>query len=277
MSEPAPRKPAPRKPAPGEPAGRVELDAAIAAADSALGSTIPDANALDGIWPTPVAPDGLVQLAKAQWPGTRGDDLPPVAGFVTSAFSPLVAAVADLCLLDYFGEPPAARAHGERTAIVLVSSTGDLPTSAAIADAVQAGKRVPPLLFYQSNHNAVAGYIAARWGLFGPVVCTMPGSAVGAGHPDTALSRELAEAVASAALLIEDGDADAALVIAANAYLDGRVDGTAMLVGPASWPLAATLPAAAAVAAGQAVTLTPSPGAATPGPTDSRTLTTSAN
>jgi|GEM_PF-1041525 3-oxoacyl-(acyl-carrier-protein) synthase len=211
-------------------------------AEPAPGAAIQDPGGLAGIWPDGSAPAGLAQLARAQWPGTRGDELPPVAGFVTSAFSPLVAAVADLCLLDYFGAPPAGQAQGERTAIVLASSTGDLGTSAAVAAAVQAGKRVPPLLFYQSNHNAVAGYIAARWGLYGPVVCTMPGSAAGAGRSATALSLAMSEAAASAALLIEDGDADAALVIAANAYLDGGAEGTAMLIGPASWPLAASRP-----------------------------------
>ncbi len=181
--------------------------------------------------------NGLIQLARAQWPGTRGEELPPVAGFVTSAFSPLVAAVADLCLLDYFGAPPASDERGERTGIVLASSTGDLATSAAVAAAVQAGKRVPPLLFYQSNHNAVAGYVAARWGLRGPVVCTMPGASA------NGLRTALAEAAASATLLIEDGDADAALVIAANAFTDGAIEGTAVLIGPASWPAAAAAPA----------------------------------
>ena len=105
---------------------------------------------------------GLAVLASARWPGTRADELPAVAGFVTSGFSPLVAAVSDLCLTEYFGAPPAEPEprYTERTAIVLVSSTGDLVTSAAVADAVRAGRRVPPLLFYQSNHNAVAGYVA---------------------------------------------------------------------------------------------------------------------
>jgi 3-oxoacyl-(acyl-carrier-protein) synthase len=186
---------------------------------------------------TAAAPPGatrLVQLAKASWPGTRGDELPPVAGFVTSAFSPLVAAVADLCLLRCFPAPPVPDDYGHRTAIVLASSTGDVATAAAVAEAVQAGTRVPPLLFYQSNHNAVAGHVAARWGLYGPVVCTMPGVPGDPGCP-SALPAAIAEAQTCADLLIEDGDAGAALVIAANAYLDGTVDAAAMLIGPASW------------------------------------------
>lgn len=187
--------------------------------------------------PDPVVADGapgLAVLASARWPGTRADELPAVAGFVTSGFSPLVAAVTDLCLTKYFGAPPAEPEprYTERTAVVLASSTGDLVTSAAIAEAVQAGRRVPPLLFYQSNHNAVAGYVAARWALRGPMVCTMPCGSAGTGE----LDRALTEGMASASLLLSDGDADAALVIAVNTYLDGTVEGRALLLGPASWP-----------------------------------------
>jgi hypothetical protein len=180
-----------------------------------------------------------VLLAQAQWPdGTTGgaaDELPAVAGFIESAFSPLAAAVAETCLTGLFGPPPTASAQGERTAIVLASATGDLATAAAVASAVQAGRRVPPLLFYQSNPNAVAGYIAARWGLYGPVLCTIPGSAYGTATDGDASSRALTEARASATALIDDGDADAALVIAVNAYLSGTAEGIAQLIGPASW------------------------------------------
>jgi hypothetical protein len=198
-----------------------------------------------------------VVLARSHWPADDADaELPAVAGFIESAFSPLVAAVAERCLSSYFGDPPAALARGERTAIAIATSTGDLATSAAVASAVQAGRRVPPLLFYQSNPNAVAGYIAARWGLAGPVVCTMPGNAApatggssprasaaggsGGSSPrastaEDLTARALAEAQACAALLIEDGDADAALVIAANAYLGGTAFGTAELIGPSWW------------------------------------------
>ncbi len=177
-----------------------------------------------------------VLLAEARWPlDGVGEELPPIAGFVESAFSPLVAAVADLCLRGFYGAPPARPAEGERTAIVLTSATGDLATAAAVAAAVQAGRRVPPLLFYQSNPNAVAGYVAARWGLSGPVVCTMPGRPE-PGTATDASSRALAEARAAADVLIGDGDADAALLIAANAYLGGAVDGAAELIGPPSWP-----------------------------------------
>lgn len=189
-----------------------------------------------------------VVLASARWPaGDAGAELPAVAGFIESAFSPLVAAVADLCLTSYFGPPPVGLAWGERTAIALATATGDLTTAAAVASAVQAGRRVPPLLFYQSNPNAVAGYIAARWALAGPVVCTMPGGAVDVGQAGDATSRVLAEAIATADVLIDDGDADAALVIAANAYLGGAAWGIAELIGPPWWsPRPVSGPAGAA-------------------------------
>lgn len=176
-----------------------------------------------------------VLLAEARWPlDSAGDELPPIAGFVESAFSPLVATLADLCLSCLYGVPPARPAEGERTAIVLTSATGDLPTAAAVAAAVRAGRRVPPLLFYQSNPNAVAGYVAARWGLSGPLVCTMPGRSE-PGTSTDASSRALAEARAVGDVLIDDADADAALVVAANVYLGGAACGAAELIGPPSW------------------------------------------
>lgn len=98
-----------------------------------------------------------------------------------------------------------------------------MATAAAIASAVDRGRAVPPLLFYQSNPNAVVGHIAARWGLAGPVVCTIPAV------------RGLADAMDSAALLIEGGEADAALVLLADQEGLHGESGVAMLVGPAGW------------------------------------------
>jgi 3-oxoacyl-(acyl-carrier-protein) synthase len=174
-------------------------------------------------WPGHRADSAPLILAAACWPQAPGDQLPPIAGFVTSSFSPLVAELAQRCLQSYFGPPPADPALGARTAVLLASTSGDIATSAAIAAAVDAGRRVPPLLFYQSNPNAVVGYIAARWGLAGPVVCTMP------------VADTLADAHRNALLLLADGDADAVLVIQAEQAADGD-HGLAQLVGPASWP-----------------------------------------
>ena len=173
------------------------------------------------------APDGgPVILASASWPLSPADQLPAIPGFVASSFSPLVAELADRCLQSYFGARPARPELGGRTGVLLASTSGDLGTAAAVAAAVEAGRRVPPLLFFQSNPNAVAGYVAARWGLAGPVVCTMPAG-------DT-----LADAHRSALLLLADGDADAVLVIVAEQApaADGGDHGLAQLVGPSSWP-----------------------------------------
>ena len=179
----------------------------------------------------------LTVLARSQWPALASPERPSteparteppgIPGFIISSFSPLAAELAQRCLRQYFGDPPADAERGGRTAIVLASTTGDIATAAAIAGAVDQGRAVPPLLFYQSNPNAVAGHIAARWGLAGPVVCTIP---AGAG-PDA-----LADAMDSAALLIEGGEADAALVVLAD---QGGADGdrgAAVLVGSAAWP-----------------------------------------
>jgi hypothetical protein len=175
-----------------------------------------------------------VVLARSAWPSRPPAALPPVPGFIVSSFSPLAAHLAELCLLQYFGSPPADPGLGRQTGVVLASATGDIATAAAVAKAVDEGRPVPPLLFYQSNPNAVAGHIAARWGLEGPVVCTIPAR------------RGLADAMDSAALLIEGAEATAALVILAD---QGRPDGggggptgdsgMAVLVGPAWWPRAA--------------------------------------
>jgi len=179
-------------------------------------------------------PGGPVVLARSAWPGSPPAALPAVPGFIISSFSPLAAHLAELCLLQYFGRPPADPARGRQTAVVLASTTGDVATAAAVARAVDQGRAVPPLLFYQSNPNAVVGHVAARWGLEGPVTCTIPAR------------RGLADALDSAALLIEGGEASAALVILAD---QGRPDGvsdddgtatgdsgTALLIGPAWWP-----------------------------------------
>ena len=148
-----------------------------------------------------VAAHGLGLLASAQWSPAEDGEPPMLAGFVLSAFSPLVAAVADRCLTRAFGTSPAPPDPGDETAVVIVSKSGDLGTTVALAAAVDAGTRVPPLLFFQAVPNAVAGHIAARWGLRGPVVCVSP-----AGDA-------LAEALAVVRLLVRDGDARAALVL----------------------------------------------------------------
>jgi hypothetical protein len=174
----------------------------------------------------------LVVLARSTWPTRPGTELPAVPGFIVSSFSPLAAHLAELCLRQYFGSPSADPGRGRETGVVIASTTGDIANAAEVARVVDAGGPVPPLLFYQSNPNAVAGHIAARWGLEGPVVCTIPAR------------RGLADAMDSAALLIEGEEAAAALVILANQGRPGdggempaNDSGTAMLIGPAWWSL----------------------------------------
>ncbi|GLW89347.1 hypothetical protein [Actinokineospora globicatena] len=143
--------------------------------------------------------EASVVVAGASWPESDVDTVTPVTGFVVSTFNPLVAEVANRCLSGYDGE-----IVPERTAIVLASVNGDVTSVDAVAEAVATGARVAPLLFFQSNPNAVLGHIAARWGLAGPVVCTSP-----TGDP-------MADAVVCAELLFAAGEADAALVITAE-------------------------------------------------------------
>jgi hypothetical protein len=79
----------------------------------------------------------------------------------------------------------------------MVTALGDVASATHVARAVDQGQRIGPLLFFQSVPNAVAGYLAARWRLTGPIVC------VGG----------LAAGLEIAAALIEDADADEALIV----------------------------------------------------------------
>ena len=174
---------------------------------------------------------GLAVLAQARWPdGSRPDgaqpygdgaDLPQVPGFVLSSFNPLVADVAERCLRQRFGEPPLPADAGRSMAMILMSASGDLASAGHVARTVDAGRRVGPLLFFQSVPNSIAGHVAARWGLGGPVVCLCP------------VADPMAEGLAQAAVLIEDGDATAALVVLVEqSGPDGeRATAGAVLVG----------------------------------------------
>ena len=156
---------------------------------------------------------GLRALSAAAWPEESADDeVPPLAGFIESAFSPLLAEVAARALR----RRPGPTVPGTVTAIVMVTAFGDTASATRVAAAVDAGKRVSPLLFFQSVPNAVAGYLAARWDLTGPVVC-VSGMSAGLGI---------------AALLIDDADADEALVIRIDlaGAGDGLDRGAALLV-----------------------------------------------
>jgi 3-oxoacyl-(acyl-carrier-protein) synthase len=162
----------------------------------------------------------LTIVSEARWPEPDDRDVPQVPGFVLSSFNPLVAEVVERCLRRYHGEPPLPPNVGVATAIVMVSASGDAVSANHVARTVDAGHRVGPLFFFQSVPNSIAGHVAARWGLGGPVVCLCP-----TGDP-------MADGLAQAASLIEDGDAAAALVVLIEqSGMDGeRTDAAAVLV-----------------------------------------------
>lgn len=157
---------------------------------------------------------GLAVVSSACWPETDADrEVRPLAGFIESSFSPLLAEVANRAMGRR--EP----APGRVTAIVMVTALGDVTSATRVARAVDTGRRVFPLMFFQSVPNAVAGYLAARWHLTGPVACV--------GGIEAGLD--------AAALLIEDADADEALVLWAEVAVtrDDRDLAAAVLVtGP---------------------------------------------
>jgi hypothetical protein len=147
---------------------------------------------------------GLTVLAETRWPDADAAEPEPLPGFVYSSFSPLVAATAGRCLAHRYGAAPVPQGEGERVALILVSVRGDVPIARAIAQAVDSGGRMSPLLFFQSVANAVLGHIATRWGIGGPLLCISP------------VTDPEADALALAADVLVDGDADTALVVLAE-------------------------------------------------------------
>jgi hypothetical protein len=151
---------------------------------------------------------GLAVTSVASWPDDDAEvEPPPLPAFVVSAFSPMIADVATRCLSAARPGPAAGNPAETATAIIVMSPLGDIASAAHVAGAVADGTRIGPLLFFQAVPNAVAGLIAARWGLAGPMVSL--GAATGG--------------MDLAALLIDDGDADEALVILAETTPDRAV------------------------------------------------------
>jgi 3-oxoacyl-(acyl-carrier-protein) synthase len=148
------------------------------------------------------ADSGMTALAGAYWPRPDAPEQPkPVPGFILSSFAPLVAQVAQDCLAEHYGTPSRDLSDEVTIGIVLVSVGGDLGTADATQQAVDGGGRVSPLLFFQSVPNSIAGWLAARWGLTGPLICFSPGADA------------LGEARETARLLFEDAVADQVLVV----------------------------------------------------------------
>ncbi|MET7708687.1 beta-ketoacyl synthase chain length factor [Micromonospora sp. NPDC005413] len=160
--------------------------------------------------------------ARARWPEDGDGVAPGVPGFVGSGFAPVVVAVAERCLRRGYGVAPVPA--GVRTAVVLVSASGDLVSAEHVRATVEAGGRIGPLFFFQSVPNSVAGHIAARWGLHGPVVCLSP-----TGDP-------YADGTAEADLLLYDGDADEVLLILIEQAPDTSTEAVAVLLGGGARP-----------------------------------------
>jgi hypothetical protein len=163
-----------------------------------------EALATEGPMSDAAASAGLAVLAEARWPDPGAAGPEPLPYFVHSSFSPLVAATAGRCLSRWYGAAPIPPGEGARVALILASVRGDVAVARTIAQIVDGGRRMPPLLFFQSTANAVLGYIATRWGIGGPLLCTSPAT-----DPE-------ADALALAASVLADGDADTALVVLAE-------------------------------------------------------------
>lgn len=147
---------------------------------------------------------GLMVLAEARWPDAGVAEPEPLPYFVHSSFSPLVAATAGRCLSRWYSAAPVPPGEGARVALILASVRGDMAVARTIAQIVDSGGRMPPLLFFQSVANAVLGHIATRWGIGGPLLCTSP------------VTDPQADSLALAASVLADGDADTALVVLAE-------------------------------------------------------------
>jgi hypothetical protein len=162
---------------------------------------------------------GLAVRAEGRWPESELDDAAPaVPGFIVSSFSPIAAETAARCL----GRRPAtsvtAATAGSLTAVLIATARGDRESAAHVARTVADGGLLGPLLFFQSVPNAVAGHIAARWQLTGPVVCLA----------------DPASALEAAALLIEDGDADEVLLLRVEQSPGGHDQAHAVLLAAAT-------------------------------------------
>jgi hypothetical protein len=187
---------------------------------------------------------GLAIRAEARWPESAHDDTAPsLPGFIVSSFSPIAAETAARCLSRRparktetesasFEDPETSegRAQAPVTAILITTARGDRESASHVARTVAAGGLLGPLLFFQSVPNAVAGHIAARWKLTGPVVCLA----------------DPASALETAALLIEDGDADEALLVRVEQTPGGADQAHAVLLAAHTTTNTATNPTAPA-------------------------------
>jgi len=114
-----------------------------------------------GPWGTGVP--GFVRFLQ-DWRRMPPIALPAVPGFIGSGFNPLV----------YGGLTELARVGGlatpTRCALVVGSGIGDSWTADTTTRGVIDGRRLEPLLFYQSVPVSILGFAAQEFGILGPVV-----------------------------------------------------------------------------------------------------------
>ncbi len=123
-----------------------------------------------------------------------GPSAPPVAGFVDSAFNPMVYQAVERCLTARPGD-------GSRTAMVLASTMGDAATLDLGSRLLVAGQVHNPLLFMQSTANAVLGRLSREFAITGPLLCL------------STVADPAGELLATAELLLEDEELDRIVLI----------------------------------------------------------------
>ncbi|WP_413803413.1 hypothetical protein [Streptomyces iranensis] len=123
-----------------------------------------------------------------------GPSAPPVAGFVESAFNPMVYQAVERCLTARPGD-------GSRTAMALASTMGDAATLDLGSRLLVAGQVHNPLLFMQSTANAVLGQLSREFAITGPLLCL------------STVADPAGELLAAAELLLEDGELDRVVLI----------------------------------------------------------------
>ncbi|GAA3525871.1 hypothetical protein GCM10022222_06000 [Amycolatopsis ultiminotia] len=119
-----------------------------------------------------------------------------LTGFIESEFNPLVHRAAWQCLTG-------RALDGARTAVVLASLFGDTTTADLASRQLVAGRVHNAILFMQATANAILGHISTQFALTGPLLALST--------PDP-----VEELVATAELLLDDGEIDHVLLVGAE-------------------------------------------------------------
>ncbi|MFF7652154.1 hypothetical protein ACFZCY_20420 [Streptomyces sp. NPDC007983] len=132
-----------------------------------------------------------------------GPAAPPVAGFVESAFNPLVHQAVGRCLTAHPGD-------GSRTAMVLASTMGDATTLDLGSRRLVAGQVHNPLLFMQSTANAILGQLSRDFAITGPLLCL------------STVADLAGELLSTAELLLTDEELDRVVLVGVELAGTGR-------------------------------------------------------